>query len=172
MLATIGYIAPEYFRLPGYCSPSAGLGWARFVRFRRGSRTDTRKSACLFEQKPPVKMVADRPELHCPRSQSKHRPARTCSLPACLRLGRPQVRGHPQRGPGPLQDARGGSVVGTHGSSQCRAGIGTFCGNSQSLPLRWLIRWQKTGLHLCILSRVEPYATASPTSTASNHVEA
>ena len=31
MLATIGYIAPEYFRLPGYCSPSAGQEWGRFV---------------------------------------------------------------------------------------------------------------------------------------------
>ncbi|OLP84099.1 Fucoxanthin-chlorophyll a-c binding protein F, chloroplastic [Symbiodinium microadriaticum] len=28
MLATIGYIAPEYFRLPGYCSPSADLKFA------------------------------------------------------------------------------------------------------------------------------------------------
>ena len=80
MLATIGYIAPEYFRLPGYCSPSAGLGWARFVRFGRVSRTDTRKSPCLFEQKPRVKMVADRPELHCPRSQSSHRPAPAFAL--------------------------------------------------------------------------------------------
>ncbi|CAE7756955.1 FCPA, partial [Symbiodinium necroappetens] len=25
MLATMGYIVPEYFRFPGYCSPSAGL---------------------------------------------------------------------------------------------------------------------------------------------------
>ncbi|CAE7949123.1 FCPB [Symbiodinium sp. KB8] len=28
MLATMGYIVPEYFRFPGYCSPSADLKFA------------------------------------------------------------------------------------------------------------------------------------------------
>ena len=147
MLATIGYIAPEYFRLPGYCSPSAGLGWARFVRFGRGSRTDTRKSACLCRRS------------YCPRSQSKPPPCANL-LSSCL--------------PSPCQTSSSRtSPTGSRPSTRCprrqrgrHAVVSAELASgllwkSQSLPLRWLFRQGYTCASLVESSRMpQPHPQA------------
>ena len=95
MLACMGYIAPEYFRLPGLCSPSKGK-LPQSLQLIMLRRISPHSNQFMSVHKPHDRRRSYKSYCIKATHQPRHEPVRR------------GVCGHPQRRPGALQDARRG----------------------------------------------------------------